>query len=244
MDMPIDSTNKEILDITYKDILDHQDKVVAAYELTDQIITGFDDLRHDKIMNNITKEENALNKKYSKQMDLAKNSSERQKLIQMKYDADMRKLQKRKEKEEVEYRNKEKAWAIIDVLIKGAVAFIAQLQSGPAGWVLAALTAAATTASAIFIASKKYREGGMVRGAGNGTSDSVPMWGSNGEYMVKKDIVDSLGGEYGVKSMIEDRLGKSFTSSRNVNLYIDTLIGSPEYERDLFIRLKKEEKRW
>ena len=237
-------TNKEILDITYKDILDHQDKVVAAYELTDQIITGFDDLRHDKIMNNITKEENALNKKYSKQMDLAKNSSERQKLVQMKYDADMRKLQKRKEKEEVEYRNKEKAWAIIDVLIKGAVAFIAQLQSGPAGWVLAALTAAATTASAIFIASKKYREGGMVRGAGNGTSDSVPMWGSNGEYMVKKDIVDSLGGEYGVKSMIEDRLGKSFTSSRNVNLYIDTLIGSPEYERDLFIRLKKEEKRW
>ncbi|MEV1020710.1 hypothetical protein [Streptomyces sp. NPDC050264] len=42
-----------------------------------------------------------------------------------------------------------------------------------------------------------YPSGGPVRGPGTGTSDSVLMWGSNGEYMVKATSV----AKYGIKAM-------------------------------------------
>ncbi|BAU76129.1 tape measure protein [Metapseudomonas furukawaii] len=38
-----------------------------------------------------------------------------------------------------------------------------------------------------------YAQGGLLRGPGTGTSDSILMWGSNGEYMVRADAVRHYG---------------------------------------------------
>jgi hypothetical protein len=46
-----------------------------------------------------------------------------------------------------------------------------------------AIAAAAIETGAIL--AKKYRFGGVIDGPGNGTSDSVPIWASKGEYMVR-----------------------------------------------------------
>lgn len=42
----------------------------------------------------------------------------------------------------------------------------------------------------------KYSNGGPVFGAGTGTSDSVPAWLSNGEYVIKASSVRALGTDY------------------------------------------------
>lgn len=38
-----------------------------------------------------------------------------------------------------------------------------------------------------------YATGGLIRGPGTGTSDDVPIWASNGEYMLKASTVKALG---------------------------------------------------
>jgi tape measure domain-containing protein len=41
--------------------------------------------------------------------------------------------------------------------------------------------------------SLRLATGGFVRGPGTGTSDSIPAWLSNGEYVIKKSAVDNIG---------------------------------------------------
>ena len=43
---------------------------------------------------------------------------------------------------------------------------------------------------------KKMNSGGMVLGAGTATSDSIPAYLSNGEYVIKADAVDQYGAEF------------------------------------------------
>ncbi len=39
-----------------------------------------------------------------------------------------------------------------------------------------------------FILAKKYKTGGMIEGPGSGTSDSIPIWASKGEYVTKAEM--------------------------------------------------------
>ncbi|WP_066584713.1 phage tail tape measure protein [Corynebacterium provencense] len=58
----------------------------------------------------------------------------------------------------------------------------------------------------------EHATGGAIRGPGNGTSDDVLMWGSNGEHMMTAKEVQELGGQshaYAMRAMI--RAGKAFT---------------------------------
>lgn len=74
------------------------------------------------------------------------------------------------------------------------------------GIVLGALASATTTlmkAKQQKQSAPKFKEGGYVKGAGNGTSDSIHAKLSNGEYVIKKKVVD----EYGVDFF--DRLNGS-----------------------------------
>ena len=43
---------------------------------------------------------------------------------------------------------------------------------------------------------KKFANGGIVGGPGTGTSDSIPAYLSNGEYVIKADAVDQYGAEF------------------------------------------------
>ena len=74
------------------------------------------------------------------------------------------------------------------------------------GIVLGALASATTTlmkAKQQKQSAPKFKEGGYVKGAGSGTSDSIHAKLSNGEYVIKKKVVD----EYGVDFF--DRLNGS-----------------------------------
>ncbi len=65
---------------------------------------------------------------------------------------------------------------------------------------IAAIRAAMSTISGVFgfgSGAEGKADGGPIRGPGTGTSDSVPIWASNGEYMMKARAV----GHYGVGFM-------------------------------------------
>lgn len=51
----------------------------------------------------------------------------------------------------------------------------------------------ANITSIIASASLGYRDGGKIRGPGTGTSDSIPIWASNGEFMVRERVVSQPG---------------------------------------------------
>lgn len=55
----------------------------------------------------------------------------------------------------------------------------------------AALAQGAQIAS--ILAGARYAEGGRIVGPGTGTSDSVPLWGSNGEFMLREAVVSQPG---------------------------------------------------
>lgn len=46
------------------------------------------------------------------------------------------------------------------------------------------------------LSDRRFAGGGLLRGPGSGTSDSILMWGSNGEFMQRKAAVDYYGVEF------------------------------------------------
>lgn len=57
--------------------------------------------------------------------------------------------------------------------------------------VMAALAPALATISSVTM--KGFATGGPITGKGTGTSDDIPIWASNGEYMIKAEAVAKLG---------------------------------------------------
>ncbi len=46
------------------------------------------------------------------------------------------------------------------------------------------------------VTAPKKADGGLLRGPGTGTSDSIPLWGSNGEYMIRAAAVSKYGVDF------------------------------------------------
>ncbi len=84
-----------------------------------------------------------------------------------------------------------KALAIAQAVVSGANAVLLQLGQGDAysaPWRAAAAAAAAGIQIAMVASAQPagYAEGGVIFGQGSGTSDSVPIMASRGEFMVKE----------------------------------------------------------
>lgn len=227
-------------------MMDYFNSSIEAASIAASTINDIDSFFHNETMGRLNKEMEALNNKHSRQNELAKGSVYKQRLLEQQQAKEKATLQKKLEKEEKEYKEKQKQYAIVETLIKGAVAFINAMNSPyPLNIALPILVAASTTASVAMIAAQKYVRGGLVEGDGNSTSDSVRAMLSKGEYIVNAERVKALGGGSGVNRLIEEKVsGMTQTSNRNINIRIDTLIGEPEYERKLFVRLQKESLRW
>ncbi|HEY1245867.1 MAG TPA: hypothetical protein VGF29_13665, partial [Hyphomicrobiaceae bacterium] len=67
---------------------------------------------------------------------------------------------------------------------RAAGGYVGFAGGGPVGWDGAAQLAAGGLVDAMHAYAKGFPVGGMVRGPGTGTSDSIPAWLSNGEYVV------------------------------------------------------------
>ncbi len=90
------------------------------------------------------------------------------------------------------------ALAIGQAVIAGALAITAAYAEGSklgpaAAAATAALAAAQTGAQIAAIRAQSFATGGMVRGPGTGTSDSIPAQLSNGEFVMRADAVRKLG---------------------------------------------------
>jgi hypothetical protein len=72
--------------------------------------------------------------------------------------------------------------------------------------IAAAVGAAAVTA--ILVARNNFADGGLVTGPGTGTSDSIPAWLSNGEYVMPAATVERLG----VDEMRRIHYGRGYAS--------------------------------
>lgn len=70
--------------------------------------------------------------------------------------------------------------------------------------------------------SQLRAEGGPIRGPGTGTSDDVPIWASNGEYMVKARSVSKYGIAF-LNALNEGRLDMASTVSRGGSAMASTV---------------------
>lgn len=70
---------------------------------------------------------------------------------------------------------------------------VANSLTGAAGQLSAAATALDGAASSLSASSQGHAEGGLVSGLGTGTSDSVPIMASHGEYVLKAAAVQRIG---------------------------------------------------
>lgn len=87
-----------------------------------------------------------------------------------------------------------KRFAQAQAIMAGAVAANKALAQGPyIGPALAAMIGIQTGAQVAAIEAQNFATGGMVRGPGSGTSDSIPAWLSNGEFVMNADTVNRIG---------------------------------------------------
>ena len=92
--------------------------------------------------------------------------------------------------------NDNKEVAMATAAINTAVAVTKALGLGfPFGWAQAAAITAMGIRQQVDISRQKFADGGIVRGPGSSTSDSINASLSNGEFVMKKTAVDSIGEE-------------------------------------------------
>jgi hypothetical protein len=80
---------------------------------------------------------------------------------------------------------------IANLIIQRALSFFGGMFGGGAGDVGAGASIAGDAAGAVVAAT-----GGYITGAGSATSDSIPAWLSNGEFVVKASAVDQVGVDF------------------------------------------------
>lgn len=83
------------------------------------------------------------------------------------------------------------------------------------------------------LVSINYRDGGLVTGPGNTTSDSVPAVLSQGEWVLKARDVDRLGGPSGVQEIIDRGVTNN---NRQGDIYITgTVLGTKQFVREVLL---------
>jgi TP901 family phage tail tape measure protein len=115
---------------------------------------------------------------------------------------------KRREKIEREYMQKQKAWAIAQALINGALAvtnLIANVPMSvlnPATWVGIGVAAASTAAQIAIIAGQKMKEGGIV--PSGYPNDTYPALLTSGETVTPPNKLSNIGRQNSISDQLKD----------------------------------------
>ena len=124
---------------------------------------------------------------------------------------------KAREKIEKEYFKKQKAIAISQAIIAGAVGFLTSLQGPPiVKWVEAALVAVATVAQIAIISAQKFAEGGEIFGKSHAQGGTM-IEAEKGEYVVKKQSTSKYKGL--IEAINEDNPMRIAEEIRNRNFH-------------------------
>ena len=228
-----------------------QDNIVAniqgfmqASQIAIDTVQLLQDSKFQHLKSQHSEEMKMLDERAAREISNAEGNSFKQKIIAQKFAREKSKLAAKQAREEQAIKEKQKAWALIEVAINTAVGITQALRSAvfPANIAIAAAIGAMGAAQASIIASSDSFAGGGYTGGGSPTDVAGVV--HRKEYVVDHASVDALGGPSGVKQMIDDRLEGATNSAPSVTVIVDTLIGTVEYERQLFVKLQKESQRW
>ena len=170
-------------------------------------------------------------------------------------------LLQKKEDEETSRRRREKVQALSMAFINIALGVTKALSGLRFGTAIAIATAGALEIAVI--SAQSFRQGGSVRangstgssdpfragrfvtGFGNASSDSIPAFLSNGEFVIDSPQVSELGGPAGVERLIDSEVSRGFGSGGgDINVYIENAFDSEEIIREQYIQIGREELRW
>ncbi|MHA1790275.1 MAG: phage tail tape measure protein [Candidatus Helarchaeota archaeon] len=209
---------------------------------------------HQQVIDSLKNEEKALKDKRARELRAAGTDKIAKISIEAAYRKKELKIQKEREKAELEYAKKKKTMAMVQAAINTALAISSVLawQVGGIGTkaVAAAIVAALGIAQQAMIATQNFRFGGPAKSKdsnravfGIGSSDSILSLLTPGEHVLKKSTVQAVGGHMGVQSMVDDALVSQSTRD-NLVVYIENNIGDEEYTRSLFKKINDETSRW
>ena len=164
-------------------------------------------------------------------------------------------LKAQQEEADKAYRKRQKQAAIVTAIINTALAVtsaIANASSNAERIIMGILVGGLGAAQIGIIAAQNYRYGGeidelgtMINGHGTGTSDSIPIMASAGEYMVKSKTVSALGGSRGVSRILDRELDRgSYTSNEGMTIYIENAWDNADKVRETYKEVYNERQRW
>jgi TP901 family phage tail tape measure protein len=202
--------------------------------------------RHEKQMARLTEEHDLA-------ITLAGDNATRRALIDQEYSKKRNKLEKEHEKQALEQSKRSKAIAMITTAINTATAAMgAAAQTQGEVWVRAAAAASMVALGGVqmgIIAGQKFATGshGEVRHMpmnGQGNSDGIPAWLSEGEVVTDSRTVSRLGGYEGFSQTVAKAVQGGESTQSVINNYFDTVYGSEEFIRSTYKRLYKEDSAW
>lgn len=222
-------------------------KIKDAYwsmgESTMQAIETINSKALEKTLERLAAEEAAILGRYDTEINAASTSAFKKEQLEQEKAQKMIELQKKADKAKQDSARRQK---IIDnavaaaAAIRAVIGVVADTPGGPIARTAAGLEIGAISAG--YLASLlaiNMRDGGLVNGPGNGTSDSVPTYLSRGEFVVPEKTVKDLGGGSGVEAM----LNRGSRKKAEPSIVIGTVIGEQSYVRDFLMPTIRKELR-
>ena len=199
--------------------------------------------KHNQIVENIEKEQTALESRYNRELVAAGDNTFKKTMIEQKYQQKREELEKKAEVEKDRIAKAEKRRAIFQAGLDAGLAVLGVIRDtkgGVIGRTVAGISMAAIAAGfiATYIANANYRSGGVVEGPGNATSDSIMARLSKGERVLSVDELRKLGGNERVNTLI-DRPNTT-NNNRNININVDNFIGTKQFAREFKNMLQEE----
>ncbi len=224
--------------------LDQAEGLMSATQLGIDIVQLLQDASFEKVKERHRQEILMQEERSKKAIANAEGNAFKQRIIAAKMAKEKSKLLEQQEKEERKYKEKQKAWAMIEVGVNTAVGITQALRSmaPPASIVMAAVIAGMGLAQLAVISAQDSFFGGGFTGFGNPNDPAGTV--HKEEFVVNKPNVDAIGGPGEVQEMIDERVENASGIGRAVNVFIENFIGTPEYERGLYVRLQQEGQRW
>lgn len=183
-----------------------------------------------------------LERRYQQEMVLAEGDKLKKEKLTREFNSHQDMLRREQEEKRKAEFKRQQHYSAIMAGINTAVAVTSVFAAEPGELYIKLLAGAAMAlAGGLEIAaiySKSYANGGMIKGKGNGTSDSVFIRASVGERVLSVREVEKLGGEAGIQGILdEEKQSGSFT------LILNNPIGDATYARKVYSQVFKEKQR-
>ena len=221
-----------------------EDAATAAF----RVMSNLSEKRHSDDLTKLEERKRALSAEKQHAFEAFGKDKEKRALIEAKFLEKEKELELQKLAIEKDAAKERKRMALIQVAINtaigvtNAIAFGTTITSRVIG---AAVAVAAGISQAAVISSQNLRNGGIVGGRGNGTSDSNLVSLSRGENVTSVDTVNRLGGQDAFNQLIDENIDSGLQGRGGKAVFIieGNVLGNEEFIRDMANALELEDNR-